>query len=115
VKRLIANCIVICWVLIAIAPTASAQHACDKCDCVHLPCPKECKPCCGMSEGVITSKNHSRLTLSDDTEFKVTATTQINGRLSAGTKARVYFRKSGDEKVATRIMAISGGDSVKKD
>jgi hypothetical protein len=67
-----------------------------------------------MSEGVITSKSYSHLTLSDDTEFKVTATTKIDGQLSAGMKARVYFRKSGDEKVATKIMAIGADDSMKK-
>jgi hypothetical protein len=99
-------------ILLSLSATLSAktgQNDCEKCDCIHLPCPKECKPCCGMSTGLITDQS-SRMLSVNDKEFSMTANTEIRGQLTKGAKATVYFRKLGDEKVAQKIVVEGEND-----
>lgn len=89
-------------------PWATADD-CGHCDCIHLPCPKECKPCCGLSKGVIVSrKNHAFVLKKDDgseAEFKITNETSIpQGQISDNREATVYFRRSGADKLAQRVV-----------
>jgi hypothetical protein len=64
---------------------------------------------------MIVSKGNSHLMLDHSTEkYKVTGDTKISGGdLTTGTKATIYFRKSGNEKIATQVV-IGGTDSMKK-
>lgn len=78
---------------------------CTKCDCIHLPCPKECKPCCGFKIGTILSKNDSMLTMNGE-KFTIMSDTKISGHLTEGSRAEVYFRMSGEEKQATKIVML---------
>ena len=88
-------------------PSATAGD-CDHCDCIHLPCPAECKPCCGLSRGLIMSKKGNTFVLKSDgnlAEFKITHDTNIpEGDIAEGHHATVYFRKSGADNLAQRVV-----------
>ena len=78
---------------------------CTKCDCIHLPCPKECKPCCGFKIGIVLSKDDSMLRMSHE-KFTIMSDTKISGHVTEGSRAKVYFRISGEEKQATKIVML---------
>ena len=108
-RRVIMGSVFVFICLSATVWARSGQNDCEKCDCIHLPCPKECKPCCGMSTGMITAQSSSMLKMNDK-EFSLTPDTEIRGYPSKGSKATVYFRKSGDEKVAQKIVVEEEDD-----
>jgi hypothetical protein len=89
-------------------PWATADD-CSHCDCIHLPCPPECKPCCGLSKGrIVSKKDHTFVLRKDDgslLEFKITNETSIpKGQISENNEATVYFRRSGADKLAQRVV-----------
>jgi hypothetical protein len=91
-----------------VVPLAKAGD-CDKCDCIHLPCPQDCKPCCGLLKGMIVSRKGDTLVLRSDNnlfDFKITPDTSItgdSGDVAKGRQATVYFRKSGADKLAQKV------------
>jgi hypothetical protein len=79
---------------------------CNNCDCIHLPCPEECKPCCGLLKGVIVSNKNDVLVVrgqKGSAEFKITPHTSIVGNITEGHQATAYFRKSGGDKVVQKV------------
>jgi hypothetical protein len=106
------------WMLLGLLAGLNASPLkaakCDNCDCIHLPCPKECKPCCGLSEGVIVSNTTNGLTLSNKEqsgEFKITSETEIDGNIASGRRATVYYKASKQGKVAQKVV-VSGADNL---
>ena len=88
-------------------PQATAGPPCDLCDCIHLPCKTECKPCCGLSKGVIISRKGNRFALkSGDNilDFRITGNTNIEGDIEEGHQATVFFRKSGANNLAQQVI-----------
>lgn len=86
--------------------TAATGGECDKCDCIHLPCPPDCKPCCGLLKGMIVSRKGDTFVINSDhslSEFKITPDTSITGDLAKDHHATVYFRKSGADKLAQKV------------
>ena len=80
---------------------------CEKCDCVHWPWPKDCNDCCGVSEGTVVSLEKDRLVLkkagAPKGEFKLTPQTKILGTPKPGENAKVYYKRSIEENVATTV------------
>ncbi len=93
-----------------IVPLASGDD-CGKCDCIHLPCPPDCKPCCGLIKGMIVSRKDDTLELRSNHnlfDIKITPETSITGdhvdaAKGQGHQATVYFRKSGTDKLAQKV------------
>jgi len=85
---------------------------CKKCDCTTYPQTTEvCVRCCFVTKGRIESTEGDTLTttpLSQSPQrptrkFKVTPTTKYNAPPKVGSDATIYYHKSGNENVATRI------------
>jgi hypothetical protein len=103
-KHVAAKHILLSLILVLFISVAFASD-CTKCDCIHLPCPKECKPCCGFKVGMIHSKTGNMLVI-DREKFSIMSDTEISGHLTEGSQAKVYFRKSEEGNQATKIVAV---------
>jgi len=102
-KRVAATYIVLQLSLGLMVSTALAAD-CTQCDCIHLPCPKECKPCCGLATGKIAFIDNQTLVLNGE-KYHITLGTKIQKDLIEGSQATVFFRKSADGNQATKIVA----------
>ena len=102
-KRVVATGILMCLSLSWMVPAVFAAD-CAKCDCIHPPCPPECKPCCILATGKVASKKDDVLEMNGKT-FNITKDTKIEGDLTQGSRAKVYFQKSGGKNVVTGIVA----------
>lgn len=100
-NRVAVICVVLCST--STTPVIWAQD-CKQCDCIHLPCPKDCKPCCGFKMGTITSKTGDLIEM-DGKKYKIGGDTKISGELKEGSHVKLYFRKSGFGNEATKIIA----------
>ncbi|MGB2632906.1 MAG: hypothetical protein WAM58_03110 [Candidatus Acidiferrum sp.] len=96
------------FVLLLLGGTSGAQQQqCTDCDCNHFPIAKECKKCCGVASGKITSVTNSSVVINENAgekAFALTLGTKKNADLKEGAQATVYYHKEGD--VATRIDLI---------
>lgn len=122
-RRIVLICFL--WNLILISPMAGATD-CKKCDCVHLPCPPDCKDCCGITQGRIESVSGTTIKLDNGDIFKVVQRGYDGGgtivdehsfnrvelqaalqkKENTGSKVRVYYRKSDDQRIALKIETI---------
>jgi len=106
-RQVILACCALC-LLLGLTVARAAADDCQKCDCIHLPCPKECKPCCGLSSGMIAYSTDDRLTLhrpdGASSSFKITHNTKIVGDIAKGHTAKVYFKNSGADKLAEKVV-----------
>jgi hypothetical protein len=97
------------WLFLGLAVPQATADDCDSCDCIHLPCPPDCKPCCGLLKGKIVSKSSDMFALKSpdgsSSKFKIGPETKIVGDIEEGRLATVYFRKSATGKLAQKVIS----------
>lgn len=99
---------------LSLIPMQLRSDTCPGCDCTHFPVtdPK-CESCCFAQKGTITSASSDSATLAPiagkeqpPKTFKITHSTKINGQLKQGAVATIYYHKSDEGNVATRIDGL---------
>ncbi len=114
--------VLLCCTESLMAQKSTTDCSSKKCDCVHLPCPAECKSCCGISQGRIQYFNGKSFKLDNGETFAIDFGSKQHAHgdevvlfPTTGTKVTVYYRQSGKQRIAERVVSHDAQVSIPPD